>query len=132
MIKKIITFIFIIFANLNFAFADTATQSGFDCSAQKPENIAQIFSYFICILGRYMIPLLISMALVLFLAGIVKFVASGDSEEKRDAGKGLMLFGIISLFVMVSVWGLVRILYNTFFGSADTSAFPAVVTTPFK
>lgn len=55
----------------------------------------------------------------LLIAGAVVFVLYGafqmiQSEEKRDEGKQKIYHGIIGLFVMVSVWGLVRILQSTF------------------
>lgn len=105
----------------------------FNCATQKPKNIGELFEYAICILGNVVIPFLISLALVMFIAGIVKYVANGDNEEKREAGRGLMLFGIIALFVMVSVWGLVKILYSSIFdGEFTTTALPKRATEPFK
>lgn len=127
--NKIFYTIIIMFVSSVSVFAQGGgTLSG--CS--RPTNIPTLFSFFGCVLNSYIIPLLISLALVMFLAGIVKYVASGDSEEKRDAGKGLMLFGIIALFVMVSVWGFVNILLNTFFAGTDITSFPASSTSPFK
>ncbi|MDQ5950490.1 MAG: hypothetical protein QG585_432 [Patescibacteria group bacterium] len=105
----------------------------FNCATQKPKNIGELFEYAICILGNVVIPFLISLALVMFIAGIVKYVANGDNEEKREAGRGLMLFGIVALFVMVSVWGLVKILYSSIFdGEFTTTALPKRATEPFK
>lgn len=40
-------------------------------------------------------------------------------ESTREEGKGIVTFGIIGLFVMVSIWGLVAILSNTFKGFAN-------------
>ncbi len=68
------------------------------------------------------IPLIISIALVLFLIGIVQFVTAGGDEEKRAAARGMIVFGIIALFVMVSVWGFVNILARTFFGTNGQNA----------
>ena len=70
-----------------------------------------------------LIPLVISVALILFLIGIVQFVTAGGDEEKRAAARGMIIFGIIALFVMVSVWGFVNILSRTFFGG-QTSELP--------
>ena len=61
-----------------------------------------------------LIPLIISVALVLFLIGIVQYVTAGGDEEKRSAARGMIIFGIIALFVMVSVWGFVKVLSTTF------------------
>lgn len=114
--------------------ASTASGStSFNCATQKPKNIGELFEYAICILGNVVVPFLISLALVMFIAGIVKYVANGDNEEKREAGRGLMLFGIVALFVMVSVWGLVKILYSSIFdGEFTTTALPKRATEPFK
>jgi hypothetical protein len=35
-------------------------------------------------------------------------------EEKRQRGKDIVIFGIIGIFVMTSIWGLVNILDSTF------------------
>jgi uncharacterized membrane protein len=68
-----------------------------------------------------LIPLIISIGLILFLIGIVQFVTAGGDEEKRAAARGMIIFGIIALFVMVSVWGFVNILSKTFFQSGGTN-----------
>lgn len=69
-----------------------------------------------------LIPLVISIALILFLIGIVQFVTAGGDEEKRASARGMIIFGIIALFVMVSVWGFVNILSRTFFDGSNTRA----------
>lgn len=58
--------------------------------------------------------LLIGLAVIFFLVGIVRFMFSVGDETKRKEGKTMMIYGIIGLFVMVSVWGLVNLLSNTF------------------
>lgn len=71
-----------------------------------------------------LIPLIISIALILFLIGIVQFVTAGGDEEKRASARGMIIFGIIALFVMVSVWGFVNILSKTFFNGGAGTAGP--------
>ena len=51
------------------------------------------------------IPLLISVAVLTLIWGIVKFITSAGNEEKRKEGRDLMIYGIIGLFIMVSIWG---------------------------
>ena len=60
-----------------------------------------------------LVPLAIGLAVVIFLFGVIKYVTAGDSEEGRKNGRQLMLWGIVGLFVMVSVWGLVQVLNAT-------------------
>jgi len=72
-----------------------------------------LFSIVMGILSQVVI-LLIALAVVFFLYGILKYIGSGDDEESRKKGKNLVIYGIIGLFVMISFWGIVNILVNTF------------------
>jgi uncharacterized membrane protein YidH (DUF202 family) len=56
---------------------------------------------------------LVALAVVIFIFGVVRYVSKGDSEEERKKGRNLMIWGIIAIFVIVSVWGFVNILANT-------------------
>ena len=54
------------------------------------------------------LPIVVAIALLAFFWGLVKFIfAQGDETAKTDAKK-IMLWGLIALFVMVAVWGIVR------------------------
>ena len=74
------------------------------------------------------IPILISLAFVYLLWGIVKFVTAGDDPVKRASGRAAILWGIVALFVMVSIWGLVNILSNTFSLSQTGPHIPTLPT----
>jgi len=110
--KKKIIFLFslIIFSIPFFSFADTL---GCSLPASKV-MIGDLFSYATCIISTSVIPLIMSLAVVMFIWGIVQYVISGDDEKKKEKGRNFMIWGIIALAVMVSVWGLVAILRNTF------------------
>ncbi|MEI8123870.1 MAG: hypothetical protein WCG60_01730 [bacterium] len=57
------------------------------------------------------ISLIIALAVVYFLYAVSKFVRSDGKE--RESGKELLVWGIIGLFVMMSVWGIVGIVRST-------------------
>jgi len=65
------------------------------------------------------VPLLITIALVVFIWGIIQYITAGADEEKRSAARSVILYGVIGLFAIVSVWGLVAIIQTTF-GVNDT------------
>jgi hypothetical protein len=134
--KKIlpITFVFLICITIipSFTFADSSQP---DCSsvASGAKNIGQLFTLAICTLDNTVIPFLVGIGLVIFLAGVVKFVGAGDNEEKRQGGRDMMIFGLIALFIMVSVWGFVNLLSNSIFGkNVEIQSLPAKSTTIFK
>lgn len=58
------------------------------------------------------IQLLIAFSVVIFLYGVFKFISS-DGED-REAGKQFIIWGIVGLFVILSVMGLVAVLEGTF------------------
>ena len=59
------------------------------------------------------LPLLVGLAVVVFVYGVLTTMLS-EGGEKKEEGKQFMLWGIIGIFVMVSVWGLVNVLKETF------------------
>lgn len=67
------------------------------------------------------VPILISLGIVYLVWGIVQYMI-GDSEEAKTKGKERVIFGIIGLAIIISVWGLVSIVTKTFNleGSAPT------------
>jgi hypothetical protein len=68
------------------------------------------------------VPLFVSLAVVIFIYGVITTMLSDG--EKREDGKKFMFWGIIGLFVMVSVWGLVAILQKTF--GLETNTTPTI------
>lgn len=84
-----------------------------------------ILDYFTCIIGQSVIPFMFALAVVLFIWGAIKFFIIEASEEaKREQGKQFMLWGIIALTVMISIWGLVKIVGGTF--GLQTNFLPQV------
>ncbi len=60
------------------------------------------------------VALLVGAAVVYFMWGVLTYVKRGSEEGDREKGIQMMSYGIMAIFVMVSVWGLVYILINTF------------------
>ena len=60
-----------------------------------------------------LIPLLMIVATVVFLWGVIRFITAGGDEDKIREGRSLIIWGLIGLFVMVAVWGIVEILGQT-------------------
>lgn len=59
-----------------------------------------------------LIIVFIAAGIAVFIFGIVKYVIASD-EEAKSKGRNLMIWGIIGLFAIVAVWGLVSLLANT-------------------
>jgi len=64
------------------------------------------------------IPILIGLALLAFMYGILKYLFGGGDKEEA---KKVMIGGIIALFVMTSIWGLVSIVRSTVIPNGETN-----------
>jgi|SRR3989338_6658004 len=78
------------------------------------DDIAGIFSTMTTILNDAVIPFLFLVATVIFLYGVIMYLTAGGDEEKASNGKKYIIWGIIALFAMVAIWGLVWAVSNTF------------------
>jgi len=77
------------------------------------------------ILGA-VLPVLIALGVVYFVWGVITYVIQSDEEAKK-AGRNRIIYGIIGLAVIIGVWGLVRILTNTFqLSNRQNIDFPTV------
>ncbi len=57
-------------------------------------------------------PIIFALAIIYFFWGLAKFVLAAGDDEARSQGKKIMLWGVVALFVMVSVYGLIKFLGN--------------------
>ena len=61
-----------------------------------------------------LLPVLVGLALVMFVWGLVVFIAQSGNDQAREVGKQRMIWGLVALFIIVSVWGIVLLLQELF------------------
>ena len=59
------------------------------------------------------ITLLFALAVFYFLWGLVDVVSSGDDSSKRTQGRNHIMWGLVGIFIMVAVYGLMNVAINT-------------------
>ncbi len=59
------------------------------------------------------IAIFFALAFAYFVWGVAKYIWSPDSEEARATGQKSMLWGVIGMLIMVSVFGIMRFLINS-------------------
>lgn len=59
------------------------------------------------------IKVLFALAIVYFLYGVAKFLMNQEDEESRTSGKKHMLWGIVGIFIMMAVWGIMNLVIAT-------------------
>ena len=86
------------------------------------QTLLNTLAFFNTVLNA-LIGLMVTLAIVTFFWGGVRYLFSNSSEVKGE-GLKFMLYSIIMIFVMVSVWGLVRLLQSTFGVGNQTPVVP--------
>ena len=116
--------------NLNTGATNTAYTGSYCTTAVTAfNNLSDLFKYFTCSLQRLVLPLLFTVAGLVFVWGTVKFISSRDSAEKEE-GQQFMLWGVIAFPVMLALWGLIGLIGTTFHISNVLPTVP--VTDPPK
>ena len=65
-------------------------------------------------INTIVVPVIFALAFLVFVWGVVKyFFFNGSDETARTEGKQFMLWGILGLALLFSVWGLVNLLLST-------------------
>ncbi len=93
--------------------------------------LAQNFAWFTNIvtsLGKIvnaLIPIAVSLALLVFIWGLAQFILASGDEGAKDEGKRRMIWGVVALFCIVSIWGIIAVMQNIFGVTASTqTTFP--------
>ncbi len=71
------------------------------------------------------LQVIFAIALVIFVYGIFEFVRGADSPEVRTKGQQHIMYGLIGIFIMVSVFTIIKILLNTL--GVTGSEVPAIL-----
>jgi hypothetical protein len=104
------------YSNGNFSIGfGTGAGTGMGMFACGASNICQVAATIINVINGVLVPVLFALAFIFFLYGIAKtYIFSAGDEEERKKGHKLVLWGIIAFAIMISIWGLVNVVANTF------------------
>ena len=84
-------------------------------------NFAGIVQNIQNIVNQDVLPLLVVLAFVFFLINIVRYFFIESGEEANEKGRQALLFGLIGLAVLFSVWGLINLFVNTLNGAVGVA-----------
>src|SRR3989338_982836 len=78
-------------------------------------TVCQVAQNLLYLINNVLVPVLFALAFIVFLYGIAKaYIFSVGDEEGVKKGHKLLLWGLIGFVVMISLWGLVNVVANTF------------------
>jgi len=83
-------------------------------------GLYSVVEYVIGIINM-IIPVLILLVLLLLLYAAFRYVLKAGESQGKGAEREAIIWGLISLFVIVSVWGILRIMCSTVIGNSSCS-----------
>ncbi len=97
--KKIIAFVLAFMPSLAFA---QSQLNNINDVAQKGTNI-----------GNMIIAIAISLSVLWIIINIVRYLIAGGEDDRKKGGWAVF-YGVLGLFLILSIWGLVNILKSSF------------------
>mgnify|MGYP001600286891 CR=1 FL=1 len=78
-------------------------------------------------IGIKLIPLLGIIAFLVFIVGVGRFIRT--SGQSKEADKGMLTYGVVALFVLMTIWGILSFLGSEF-GFGNRLAVPQININP--
>lgn len=84
------------------------------CKNASMESVTGIITWASCLLMQSIVPFLFMLATAGFIYGLIKFYLNPENPDAKTKGKNFIVGGLIALFVMTAMWGIVKVVTNTF------------------
>ena len=77
----------------------------------KLTGVKLFVSNIIAFMNGTLVPFIFALGFLVFLWGMFKtFILGGANEEKQREGKQLILYTVIGFVLMISLWGIVKLI----------------------
>ncbi len=98
-----------------FSMGFLSTSGGFAAGFCTSGGIICIAGTILYLIDSVLVPVLFAISFIVFLYGVAKtYILSHGEAAEVSEGHKLILWGVIGFAVMVSLWGLVNVVANTF------------------
>lgn len=94
--------------------------------AAQPETLGGFFEMATGIMVKMGVTLMGMLILLYFIWGVFKYVSAGADAEGRKKGVQVIVHGLLGLFLFVSVWAIVTLLFETFVGGSARTLEPRI------
>lgn len=84
-----------------------------DSISALPGPLNRLLSFILSELVNPALYLLLAIAVVIFIYGIIEMMAGAANDKKREDGRRHLMWGIIGLFIMLGVWGIISIIEDS-------------------
>ena len=103
--------------------------------AATPTTLQQLANMIVTYFNAITAILVVAVLVLFFWGATTRMYKNSKGGNTQSPLSGYLLQGVIALFIMVSVWGIVRLLQASLFGSGGSGAYggnaPAAQTNSF-
>ena len=78
----------------------------------QPSNFSELVNILLDILSAT-VPVIFGVTMIAILWAGAQMILHADNEQKRKDGRRTLMWGVIVLFVMISVWGFVNLIRSS-------------------
>lgn len=62
-----------------------------------------------------LVGLLVGAGMIIFFIGVIKYIYRAPNPKAQKYGRDMIVWGLLAMFVMVSVWGILRLVRESLF-----------------
>lgn len=84
----------------------------------SPKTISELITMFINIVST-LIPFMGALAFFVFLLGVARYIKSSGSEKDTKDSKNLLIWGVVGMFILVTIWGIISFIKSELGFGAD-------------
>ena len=66
-----------------------------------------------------LVSVLAALALVVFFIGLVRYVKDSADSHGHEEGRERIIWSLVALFILFSIWGILALMSVAFFGSSN-------------
>lgn len=78
-------------------------------------TVCQVANTILTLINNVLVPLIFAISFLVFLYGVFRsYIFSSGDETAVAQGHKLILWGLVGFVVMISLWGIVNVVANTF------------------
>lgn len=77
-------------------------------------NLNELLNKINSVILNPLLGLLFAVAFLMFIWGIFQFIGSAATDDGREKGKKNIMWGIVGMFIMIAVYGIIKVITGTF------------------
>jgi len=86
----------------------------------KTSSFKDFTDSIVSIITKSIVPILITIGVIFFIWSLARFILRADNPVERAKARNYMIWSIIGLTLVFSLWTVAAIVRNTFFGSGGS------------